>query len=335
MKSKIESVQMMRGIAALSVVICHLGYGTGRFGVDLFFCISGFIMMLVTEKTCDGFLYKRLLRICPLYYLLTIGAFAVGFIAPQLLRSPNTEWDSLLRSFLFIASKEHEPVVGVGWTLCYEMFFYLLFFIAFKISHKNRHIISTAFLAIIVLAGVVLKPENEYLQFYVRPIILEFALGMLAFKILHRIENKNTIQYNTIQYNTIQYNTIQYFYLLLAVALYVSLFFVNLGVDRLFAHGIPTFVFFVLIFKAFQNKKIVSFLVVLGNISYSLYLTHTFVITFFSKMILNIDHKLTFSSIAVSTLAISTAIGVGYLSWYVIENKLTNWIKMKIEGKKN
>jgi peptidoglycan/LPS O-acetylase OafA/YrhL len=107
-----------------------------------------------------------------------------------------------------------------------------------------------------------------------------------------------------------------------------------LGIDRLFAHGIPTFVFFILIFKSLQNKKIVPFLVVLGNISYSLYLTHTFVITFFSKMVLNIDHKLTFLSIAISALAMGTAIAVGYFSWYVIENKLTNWIKIKIEGGK-
>lgn len=83
MNQKIESVQMMRGIAALSVVFCHIGMlGRGSFGVDLFFCISGFIMMLVTEKNCNNFLKKRFLRICPLYYLLTIGSFLMALIVP-------------------------------------------------------------------------------------------------------------------------------------------------------------------------------------------------------------------------------------------------------------
>jgi peptidoglycan/LPS O-acetylase OafA/YrhL len=200
MNKKNESVQMMRGIAALSVVFCHLGMiGVGGFGVDLFFCISGFIMMFVTEKSCDGFLKKRFLRICPLYYLLTIGAFAMAFIAPNLLRDANMELAALLRSFLFIGSTgNNNIIVGVGWTLCYEMFFYLLFFISFKISHKNRHIISITFLTIIVLAGLVIKPSNEYLLFYTQPILLEFALGIWAYKILYRRAQYNTIQYNTI-----------------------------------------------------------------------------------------------------------------------------------------
>jgi peptidoglycan/LPS O-acetylase OafA/YrhL len=325
MNKKIESVQMMRGIAALSVVFCHLGIiGKGGFGVDLFFCISGFIMMLVTEKSCDGFLKKRLLRICPLYYLLTIGAFTMAFIIPNIFRTANTKFIDLLCSFLFLGSHSR-IIVGVGWTLCYEMFFYLLFFIAFKISHKNRHIISTMFLTLIVLIGIIIKPTNEYLEFYTRPILLEFALGMWAYKILYRRTNRD----NTIQYNTIQYNTI--LLLLTAIIIYGALFFVRLPIDRLFVAGVPTFVFFLLIFKALQNSQVPKLLVILGNISYSLYLTHTFVITSFSRLIMNIDHKVTFLSIVASALSISIAIGTAYLSWYLIENKLTNWIKIKLE----
>lgn len=306
---------MMRGIAALSVIFAHIGMiGKGSFGVDLFFCISGFIMMFVTEKSSDGFLKKRVLRICPLYYLLTILAFAVAFIIPNLLRDANTELVALLRSFLFIGSAENNKIiVGVGWTLCYEMFFYLLFFIALKISHKYRHIISTVFLTIIVFTGLIIKPSNEYLLFYTRPILLEFALGMFAYKILYWRNSKNI-------------NIL----LPLAIIIYISLFFVRLQIDRLFTAGIPTFVFFILTLKALQDKKIPKFFVVLGNISYSLYLTHTFVITSFSRLIMDIDHKVTASSIIASVFAISIAIGVAYISWYLVENKLTNWIKTKI-----
>jgi peptidoglycan/LPS O-acetylase OafA/YrhL len=102
---------------------------------------------------------------------------------------------------------------------------------------------------------------------------------------------------------------------------------VKLPVDRLFAAGVPTFVFFILIFKALQNSKIPKFPVILGNISYSLYLTHTFIITTFSKFIIDIDHKITVVSIIGLAFAISIVVGVAYISWYLIENKMTNWIK--------
>jgi peptidoglycan/LPS O-acetylase OafA/YrhL len=101
--------------------------------------------------------------------------------------------------------------------------------------------------------------------------------------------------------------------------------------DRLFAAGVPTFVFFILIFRALHNKQVPKFLVVLGDISYSLYLTHTFIITSFSKLILDIDSKVTIVSIIASALAITITIAVAYFSWYLIENKLTNWIKIKLE----
>jgi peptidoglycan/LPS O-acetylase OafA/YrhL len=74
-----------------------------------------------------------------------------------------------------------------------------------------------------------------------------------------------------------------------------------------------------------------KFLVVLGDISYSLYLTHTFVITTFSKLILDIDSKVTIVSVIASVLAIAIAVGVAYFSWYLIENKLTDWIKIKLK----
>ena len=115
--------------------------------------------------------------------------------------------------------------------------------------------------------------------------------------------------------------------------LYVSLFFIEPPMDRLFKHGIPTFVVFILTFEAFQNRSVPKFLIVLGNISYSLYLTHTFIITSFSKIIFDIDHinTITVSSIIASALAISIVIGVAYISWYLIEYKLANWIKIKLE----
>nr|WP_320022126.1 acyltransferase [uncultured Draconibacterium sp.] len=309
---KIESVQMLRGIAALSVIICHLGLGSGKFGVDLFFSISGFIMMLVTERSCVDFLKKRLLRICPIYYSLTIMAIGVAFVAPNLLRSPTSDLSLILRSFLFVGGEN--PIVGVGWTLNYEMFFYFVFFLSFTISHNYRHIVASVILGTIVLLGLLVKFENSYFLFYTNPILLEFSLGMFAYKILFKTKIKPSIVY-----------------LLLAIVIYGSLFFYNIHAIRLISMGIPTFIAFVLTVKSLQNYGIPKLLVVIGNISYSLYLTHTFVISTISKILFN-QHTVPFTFIGVLSGIVITgiAIGIAYILWYFIEEKFTRFLKKKL-----
>lgn len=309
---KIESIQMLRGIAALSVVICHLGLERGQFGVDLFFSINGFIMMLVTERSCVDFLKKRLLRICPIYYSLTIMAIGVAFVAPNLLRLPTSDLSLVLRSFLFIGGED--PIIRVGWTLNYGMFFNLLFFLSSTISHKYRHIIANVFLGILVVLGLLVKFDNLYYQFYTNPILLEFSLGMFAYKILSKTNAKPTITL-----------------FLLAVIIYGSLFFFNIHANRLISFGIPTFIAFVLTVKSLQNYGIPKLLVVIGNISYSLYLTHAFVIGTISKILFN-QQTVPFTVIGVLSGIVITgiAIGIAYVLWYYIEEKFTRFLKNKL-----
>ena len=308
---KIESVQMLRGIAALSVIIYHLGSERGNFGVDLFFCISGFIMMLVTERSCVDFIKKRLLRICPIYYFLTIMAIGVAFIAPNLLRTPSTDLSLILRSFLFIGGEA--PVVGVGWTLNYEMFFYFLFFLSFTISHQYRHIVASVFLGILVILGLLIKFDNLYFHFYTNPILLEFSLGMFAYQILSKTNIKPVLAL-----------------LLLAILVYGSLFFYHIPAHRLIAYGIPTFIAFILTVKSLQNYGIPKPLVVVGNISYSLYLMHPFVITSISKVLFNQNTiPFTFTGILSGIAITGVAIGIAYVSWYFIEEKLSGFLKDK------
>ena len=70
---RFDSIQAMRGLAAFSVILQHIAFiENGAFGVDIFFCISGFIMMYVTETRTDYFMAKRLVRIVPLYYFITL-----------------------------------------------------------------------------------------------------------------------------------------------------------------------------------------------------------------------------------------------------------------------
>ena len=186
----------MRGIAALLVVFHHLsntgrehGYNwptflIGAFGVDLFFVISGFLMVCVTQKQAQswaataGFLARRVLRIVPLYWVVTLICV---LNAPLLIAVPVNAWQ-IVCSFLFLPTPIKDdllfPVVLQGWTLLYEMYFYLLFGLALRWLSPTRALACLAgFFAISVIFGLLKISTLPAFVFYSDPIILEFIIG--------------------------------------------------------------------------------------------------------------------------------------------------------------
>ena len=325
---KYDSVQLMRGVAAISVVFQHIGmFGAGAFGVDLFFCISGFIMMHVTEKSGKNFLIKRAVRIIPLYWLSVFATAALLIIAPRVFKTLAFTPQSLVKTLLFIPTNTPTHALSaVGWTLVLEVFFYLVFFIATKISHKNRHLIATGILIGLVLLGLFWNGAGYFLRFYGGSIMLEFPLGMFAYKFLTRASKT---------YDP-PLRSLSFIYIGCAAAIWAALFIIArlpvLGsVDRLFIFGLPSLIVFILLFKAFRNMKVPRPLVVLGNISYSLYLTHTFVIDGVSRLIYNID-SFSPAGLAITVVAVlPLTIAVALVSWYLIENRFTNFLRKKLK----
>lgn len=194
----LESIQHLRAVAALSVVMFHIGHLLARLGyegdwppvlsagVDVFFVISGFIMCISTQKPMSParFLAHRARRIVPLYWLLTTAVLAVLIGAPQMLTDGGFDPWHVLSSYLFVPAlhpgKGHaiEPLLVVGWTLNYEAFFYLLFAVGLFAARRWRFAVLGLMLGIFVLAGLVLRPTGPIAQFYTAPIVLEFLLGM-------------------------------------------------------------------------------------------------------------------------------------------------------------
>jgi hypothetical protein len=123
----LSSIQVLRGIAAVMVVLFHVcGFQIGAAGVDIFFVISGFIMFH-TNRNVFGltgaailFLKRRILRIAPLYWLCSAFAFW-----------PGVELKSLVASVLFVPVRSEDgsihTVLAPGWSLNFEMFFYIVF----------------------------------------------------------------------------------------------------------------------------------------------------------------------------------------------------------------
>lgn len=153
-----DSIQTLRGIAAVLVVMEHIRFlACGAFGVDIFFCISGFMIMFTTHKNTDYFFRKRLLRILPFYYLMTIGTFGLVNLFPSMFEQTHASLGQLAKSLLFIpfdmGGGVLQPLLRIGWTINCEMFFYLLFGISYHISRRYRGLVCSLLLLLCTVIG--------------------------------------------------------------------------------------------------------------------------------------------------------------------------------------
>lgn len=312
---RFDSIQAMRGLAALSVIFHHIAFiENGSFGVDIFFCISGFIMMYVTHISAEKFIIKRLIRIVPLYYCITFATFAGILIYPSLFDKTVADPVYLLKSCLFLTplfGGPVQPVVKVGWTLNYEMLFYFVIWAAMHISKRYRGAIASFILVWLIALGWFMDIDNT--------IMFEFIYGILAYELLKRLD-----------YGRIKNIRLQKSVIMICAAMLCFFFMVNVkylsvlhGFNRIVVYGIPSFVLFVLIFAAGYGKKIPRFCIYLGNISYSMYLMHYFIARFFNKF----GEGLPKAVVIISVVGLSVA--AGSVSFYVFERKFTRWLRTK------
>jgi exopolysaccharide production protein ExoZ len=197
---KIHFLQALRAIAAWLVVADHalldvthgdpgnpataVAWAMGGIGVYVFFVISGFIMVQISwddfgrSGASVSFLQRRIIRIVPLYWLATLAAFAFHKVSAT--HGAHAGWSELLRSLLFIPYRDDvdgwTPVLAQGWTLNYEMFFYLIFAAAIALPRQVAVPATAGVLIAFTLVGSFL-PEG-ILAYLSSPIVLWFALGI-------------------------------------------------------------------------------------------------------------------------------------------------------------
>lgn len=191
----IYSIQSLRAIAAISVVVVHVSFEVGEYssapwigdagsigqtGVDIFFVISGFIMFMMTaerEMTPAAFLFDRFTRIWPLYAMCTLALLFLAIVGRSM--QPPSAID-LIKSLTFIPYDNRgaiRPFLNVGWTLNYEMFFYVLF-AASMLFGRLRVACLAAALALLAAIGGFVSPENPVLKTYTSPMLIEFLCGI-------------------------------------------------------------------------------------------------------------------------------------------------------------
>ena len=148
---KLLTIQAARGVAAVLVIIFHCSkaifshaeywprdplhrlFAWGHLGVELFFVISGFIILqahwrdIGQAARLGSYAKKRFLRIYPVYWIVLLGLIPVYAIAPEFGDGRELEPLTLFSSFSLVHLRTASVVLVVSWTLFFEIVFYVAF----------------------------------------------------------------------------------------------------------------------------------------------------------------------------------------------------------------
>lgn len=338
---KINNIQALRGIAVISVLLFHLliveqKYGGaqtllpsilefGTFGVDLFFVISGFVMVTVTRgkfqslKQAGLFLYHRASRIYPLYWVYTLMALAVFLIRPEWINSSQGSQADILASFLLLPSNLL-PLVQVGWTLIHEMYFYLVFFVIMLVLPEKffAYAIILWGMVVTVFYGLALSNTPAYLLVF-HPLTIEFLAGCLLALLFQRREHLPLRGWSLAALSA---------FALVAVIAGHAQFHAQTGAIpsdwwRVLIYGLPAFIIVTCMIYAERDGVVFpSALVQTGNASYSIYLSHLFTVNVVGRLWALVAVEGIVDNIIVVIVAFAMAIAVGFISYWLVETPL-------------
>lgn len=292
-------IQALRGVAALMVVGFHLlaienKYSTDRLlpelfyigyaGVDLFFVISGFIMVYIsqirpqmTPAPARAFLFARVTRIYPLYWLVSLAVLILYLWRPSMVFASSPEPPHLIKSFLLWPDTTL-PLLQLGWTLIHEMGFYLIFTVSLFLKKEHLPFFLLAWLVALICGQYFeLHTTGPVMAVLFSPFSYEFLAG--AFTALFLTQIKSLPQ------TTQAYGGLAF----LAIALLV--YALTLPPNELpvlkrvltFA-PIATLTLLTAGCLDFRQVKAPDFLVTLGDASYALYLTHILTLSLLGRV---------------------------------------------------
>ena len=329
---KIECIQVLRVFAALGIAAFHITFiaDTGlylEFGVHLFFLISAFLIMYTTQKkVVEGFLRKRLVRLIPLYWLMTIATFLAAKIIPSF-ADGTIGTAELVKSLLFIpyfrdgmkGTGVIRPIVGPAWTLYYEIYLSVLFAILLQITkkyerfYKYRGAFTVGVCVVLAIIGKLYAFQTPFLRVITTDYVLDFAAGVVAFELLKRIYHKNFAVWQ----RTVWVAVAGVCVLLIVV--------VDFPLFAIIWRMLLSFVIFVFFVVGMKNIKMPKYLVTFGDMSYSFYMLHYYVIIIAEK-IFNLEVFSIQALTGVIAIFIINTVGA-FISWKFIEVDLGNYLK--------
>lgn len=332
----LAAVQALRGVAALLVMVSHLWiieqkYSPdqllgrwaefGMVGVDLFFAISGFIMVYVTHRappkgsTALSFLFARMARIYPIYWIVSFALFLIWLWRPEMVFAAFQTPPDILKSFT-LWPDERPPLLAVGWTLTHEVFFYLLF--ALTLLFDRRYLLPfLAGWAAITMMGHALGGQSLGAEGYLAfsPLTLEFIFGALAGWAYIRLQK------------------VGYVAALLAGLAGFALAFAIITATghhmpvhhwvRITWFALPS-ALLVYGLACFASDQVPRFMVRLGDWSYALYLTHILSLSLVGKIWASFAWEGYADNILMLVVSAGFAIIVAGLTWTFLEKPILN-----------
>lgn len=283
------NLHLLRALAALGVVYFHttseaglsLPVNIGAHGVDVFFVISGFIIAYVGMRSPDRFFTRRLIRVVPFYWTATLVVFVAACLFPHIFRSTRQDYVQLICSLLFLPRETAYagmfPTLLLGWSLNYEMYFYVMFAAALAISRRYALLLCSAGIALVTgaidLSGVL----DSSIRFYARPLVFEFVFGIFACYLFNSARNHTEwfASRSHLRWILVILAT------LAACAIGIEEYHQSFGIPRFISAGVPAFVLVlsVLLLEGQYGLAARSRLIFLvGESSYILYLIHPYVI---------------------------------------------------------
>jgi exopolysaccharide production protein ExoZ len=358
-ESKLQWVQALRGAAALMVVMVHsrgvlMDTAAGKvvadhvllpmgMGVDLFFIISGFLMMF-TSQSFDGtkayawqFIAKRAARIWPLFAVVTPVALVVehgmhGFLDPSI-AFPYLEGLAFIPHNPSASGIYFQMAVGVAWTLCFECYFYLLF-AACMLFGRWRYAVMAAWFALTLVAlplirgsyslNVATQPLVEwsrYANLAINPIVWDFVIGMIGGWLYisdFKVERTWKI-----------YAVVTVLSLLLLIG-WNHLSMVNFFGPHGWGAPMAILFFGALMLAKVDALKVPAWSVWLGDISYSLYLIHVYVFEILQRVVNAIPMNHDASNAVLFVIRPVAAVICAWLTFRYVETPLSTWARKRL-----
>ncbi|WP_219834863.1 acyltransferase [Paenibacillus sp. R14(2021)] len=336
MRKRLNFLQIARCLAAVMVVMHHadrillqkyqisalifqpFDYPFAR--VDLFFVLSGFIIYYIhnqdfsTQSKLSPFLIKRFVRVIPVYWLATLIYILLSIVAHEHFTALE-----FVKSFLLLPDVK-QPILGVAWTLRYEVFLYLVF--GLLILNKRWFMpllgVWTAAMLYFLAAGITFA-EQPYFDLLFNPLNLEFIAGCVAAHIILRyMMNLTVVGYVGLG--------------LLLVSLIMQQLW-TIPLNHIILWGGPFFLI-ILGFASYELRKTIKvnkWLVAIGDASYSIFLTHIIVILCFR----NVSDKLhlyvkTGHPIFLAVFVCIIAVCVGCAFYKVVEKPVLHWLRKHV-----
>lgn len=315
-------VQGLRAVAVMLVAISHAGvngFDGGFIGVDIFFVISGFVMIMTVSPfraAPQGWRYfamRRVVRIVPMYWLATTAKILTLLVLPGIALRSALDPQHILFSYLFLPSRNEagvvEPVLGVGWTLTFEMYFYAVFALALLLRVSPFLFAGSWMVAASIVGALLVGDTDSPWAVYLDRVVLYFVVGMAIGKL---------VQLGYVRWAPALVSVLLAVAVVLAVAgdagWYRSSWFRFVIVSAL--------VLAVVWAEPLLRGRVPSWLLFLGDASYSIYLFHPLVAPVVPELMARLDLRVGWLGVLG---AMALALVVSCLIYVMVERRVLAW----------